>query len=285
VSLPAALRLFYRVKPLLPRRMQIALRRVRAARILSGLGGERVRPSAAPPAGGYPWPGGARSAVLLTHDVESAEGMERIPMLLDAEREAGVRSCWNFVAEKYPVDPGLLCGLAGEGHEIGVHGLLHDGRLFSSPEVFAERMRRIRATADAWGARGFRSPSLLHDGSLLATLSFEWDSSVPAWDPFQPVPGGSGNYFPYMLNDVCMELPVTLWQDFTLFEELGVRDIGIWREQAAAIHGMGGLIDVIVHPDYVTDERLESYRELLRFLRTLEGAVFLLPSAIPRDGA
>lgn len=272
------LRLFYRIKPLVPRRVQVALRRVRARRIMKRIGSERIRPSGEGPPPGFSWPGGARSAVMLTHDVESEAGLAAIPDLLEVEREEGVRSCWNLVAGKYPVPLELVDGLVREGHEVGVHGLLHDGRLFQSREMFASRMVEIARAAESWGAIGFRSPSLLYDLELLSSLPFQWDSSVPAWDPFQPQPGGSGRYHPYIIGPACVEYPVTMWQDFTLFEELGRRDIGIWKEQALAIHGIGGLISVIVHPDYMTEERLDLYRELLRFLRTL-APHYLLPGS------
>jgi peptidoglycan/xylan/chitin deacetylase (PgdA/CDA1 family) len=172
---------------------------------------------------------------------------------------------------------GLVCGLAEAGHEIGLHGLKHDGKLFSSEKIFQDRMTILTRAAGAMGIKGFRSPSLLYDLDLLAKIPFEWDSSIPAWDPFQPQPGGCEYYFPFLVGERCMELPVTLWQDFTLFEEL--QEDGIEKNQIDAICEMNGLINVIIHPDYMTGKRLGYYRELIEYLGSKD-LLFSLPGII-----
>ena len=102
---------------------------------------------------------------------------------------------------------------------------------------------------------------------------------MPAWDPFQPKPGDCLTYVPFPLNAHCVELPVTLWQDFTLFEELEMKDIDVWRAQSDFIAGIGGLINVIVHPDYMlTEERLELYRALLDHLSRKTGLWITTPN-------
>ena len=142
-------------------------------------------------------------------------------------------------------------------------------------------MPLIRAAARSWGAVGFRSPALLHDPELLQELDFAWDSSVPAWDPFQPMPGGCGIYQPYMLNGQCVELPVTMWQDFTLFEELQIDPMVVWAKQAELIIAAGGLINIIIHPDYLLDKlRLEKYSALLEFLTRQEDVWLTTPSEL-----
>jgi hypothetical protein len=116
---------------------------------------------------------------------------------------------------------------------------------------------------------------------MLKTLPFSWDSSMPAWDPFQPKPGDCHRYVPFPLNERCVELPVTLWQDFTLLEELQMRDISVWRAQIDAIHAIGGLINVIVHPDYlVGPQRLALYRSLLEHLLSKDGLWLATPSDV-----
>jgi peptidoglycan/xylan/chitin deacetylase (PgdA/CDA1 family) len=263
---PVALRAFYAVKPLLPRRIQVLARRVRARRIWHGLG-ENPLPALGVQPLGYPWPEGFTACALVTHDVETDEGQRNIPALLKIEDELGIRSCWNFVVRRYPVDTALIARLRDAGHEVGVHGVYHDGRLFDSENQFLERLEVMRSAAAVWGAEGFRSPSLLYDRALLERVDFSWDSSMPAWDPFQPKPGDCMMYCPFKLSDRCVELPVTLWQDFTLFEELQMADIDVWRTQSEFIMEIGGLINVIVHPDYMlTPQRLGLYRALLEHL-------------------
>jgi len=271
------LRLFYAVKPLIPRRLQILLRRIRARRILDRLEGAVLWDDGLHDAA-FPWPDGARAAVLVTHDVELAGGQERIPALVEIEERLGIRSCWNFVTDRYPVDTGLIAQLQSLGHEVGVHGVKHDGKLFSSPEEFHRRLTRVVQIAKEWNADGFRSPALLHDLDLLASLPFGWDSSVPAWDPFQPMSGGVETYRPFMLNRHCVELPVTCWQDFTLFEELDIDAMAVWRRQINGIADAGGLINIIIHPDYLTDsKRIGIYEQLLEFICGYDGLWITTP--------
>ncbi|MGN6169812.1 MAG: hypothetical protein ACTHQQ_16820, partial [Solirubrobacteraceae bacterium] len=229
----------------------------------------------------YEWPHNAAACAIVTHDVELLPGQQNIPALLRIEEDLGIVSCWNFVVRRYPVDTELIAQLRDAGHEIGVHGVYHDGREYASSEEFYRRLEVMESAARAWGAVGFRSPSLVYVRSLLETIPFMWDSSMPAWDPFQPKRGDCLSYLPFKLNDRCVELPVTLWQDFTLFEELRLQDIGIWRKQIDFIWEIGGLINVIVHPDYMrSEQRLRLYRALLEHLQAMERLWIAKPSEV-----
>lgn len=275
-----ALRTFYRVKPLIPRRAQIAARRRRASHIWHQLGRNSCQHIPLSPLG-YPWPHGARACALLTHDVELASGQRHAELLTEIEEGFGLRSCWNFVVRRYEVDVSLVERLRERGHEIGVHGVYHDGKLFESEAAFRRQLAVMEEAAGRWGATGFRSPSLLYDRKLLSTVAFRWDSSMPAWDPFQPKRGDCHQYVPFEINDICVELPVTMWQDFTLFEELQLTDINVWRAQADAIYAAGGMINVIVHPDYMmTAARRRLYLQLLEHLRGKEALWFATPSEV-----
>ncbi len=275
-----ALRAFYRVKPLIPRRAQIAVRKRRASRIWRRLGHDPCAHIPSSPQR-YQWPDGSQACALLTHDVELASGQRYVEPLSEIEEALGLRSCWNFVVRRYRVDVSLLARLRERGHEIGVHGVYHDGRLFDSEATFRQRLAVMEEAASEWRATGFRSPSLIYDLTLLMTVTFPWDSSMPAWDPFQPKPGDCHKYVPFPLNDECVELPVTMWQDFTLFEELALPDINVWRAQADAIYAAGGLINVVVHPDYMTTPtRRQLYRDLLEYLRGKEALWLTTPSQV-----
>jgi hypothetical protein len=274
------LRTFYRVKPLIPRQAQIAARRLRASRIWRQLGRDPSQHIPLSPLG-YRWPDGARACALLTHDVELASGQRHVELLTELEEGVGVRSCWNFVVRRYEVDVSLIERLRERGHEIGVHGVYHDGKLFDSEAGFREQLAVMEEAAGRWGATGFRSPSLQYDLTLLSTVTFRWDSSMPAWDPFQPKPGDCRQYVPFRINQRCVELPVTMWQDFTLFEELQLTDINVWRAQVDAIYSAGGMINVIVHPDYMmTAARRQLYRDLLEHLRGKDKLWFATPSEV-----
>ena len=49
----------------------------------------------------HPWPDAADFAFVLTHDVETEEGLKRIPVVAAIEEELGFRSSWNLVPHKY----------------------------------------------------------------------------------------------------------------------------------------------------------------------------------------
>ncbi|MGE5072403.1 MAG: hypothetical protein ACM3MF_03170, partial [Anaerolineae bacterium] len=85
------------------------------------------------------WPEGRRFALVLTHDVESKLGVGSVRRVADLEESLGFRSSFNFVPEDYPVDGDLLEELCRRGFEVGVHGLKHDGHLFDSHSCFEEK--------------------------------------------------------------------------------------------------------------------------------------------------
>src|SRR5579864_7131787 len=100
--------------------------------------------SSAPP--NWPgWPDGKRFAVVLTHDVEGTKGLSRVEALMNLEIKHGFRSCFNFVPEgEYRLSDSLRHTLEQNGFEVGVHGLEHDGKLYSSKAEFAAKAARIK---------------------------------------------------------------------------------------------------------------------------------------------
>jgi peptidoglycan/xylan/chitin deacetylase (PgdA/CDA1 family) len=210
------------------------------------------------------WPRKWTWAMVLTHDVEAQIGYERLPELLRVEVEAGYRSSWNFVPQnRYVVDDQLVETLREQGFEVGVHGFNHDGRDLSSLAILKRRLPAIRAYADRWQATGFRSPGTLRSAELMPLLGFDYDSSFTDTAPFEPQAGGCCTWLPYMIDDL-VELPITLTQDHTLFDLLGYRDERLWIEKARFLRRKGGMALVLTHPDYVgIPHLLDSYRRLL----------------------
>jgi hypothetical protein len=210
------------------------------------------------------WPRNWSWALVLTHDVETQVGYDRLPELLQIELDTGYRSSWNFVPRsRYSVSDDLVRRLADGGFEVGVHGLYHDGRDLASMSTVRRRLPAIREYADRWEASGFRSPATLRSAELIPMLGFDYDSSYSDTAPFEPQPGGSCTWLPYMLGDV-VELPITLVQDHTLFDLLGHRDGNVWLEKARFLRHCGGLALLLTHPDYIGNKALpESYRQIL----------------------
>lgn len=82
-------------------------------------------------------------------------------------------------------------------------------------------------------------------------MGFDYDSSYHDTAPHEPQPGGSCTYLPFF-NEQLVELPMTLPMDHTVFEILGQSDGSAWREKADDVRRRGGMVLVLVHPDYVT---------------------------------
>jgi hypothetical protein len=209
------------------------------------------------------WPDGCSWALVLTHDVETQQGVDDIELLRGDERRLGFRSSWNFVPERYAVTADLVARTSGDDCEVGVHGLRHDGRDLASRRHLARRLPAIRRYAAAWGAVGFRSPATQRAWSLMPRLGFEYDASYTDTDPYEPQPGGCCTYLPFFIDDL-VELPITVPQDHTLFEILLETDAGTWRRKVAALRERGGLALVLAHPDYARNPHMaREWRALL----------------------
>ena len=296
----AVRRVYYTLRPLLPRALLLTGRRLYAARqvrrrfprwpvepvLVDHMRRDLLEQAREAGPGGAAftgfWPEGHRWAFVLTHDVEGPEGIERIGDLLEIERRHGVVSSWNFCGDQYPIPDGTFERVREAGCEIGLHGLDHSGRLFASRENFEEGLPRIHELMEAWGAEGFRAPALHRHADWMPELRCLYDSSFPDTDPFEPFPGGCCSILPF-LNGELVELPVTLAQDHTLFEILREPSIAIWAAKAEWIMANHGLVNVIVHPDYLdAPGRLERYEELVRFLAGSPGGWHALPRDVAR---
>jgi peptidoglycan/xylan/chitin deacetylase (PgdA/CDA1 family) len=228
----------------------------------------------------HPWPDENDFAFVLTHDVETADGMRRVAGLADLEEELGYRSSWNIVPHKYPVDRGLLSDLSDRGFEIGVHGYNHDGKLFFSRDLFNRRAPKINAALKSHGAVGFRAPMVHRNLAWLQSLDIEYDASCFDVDPYQAMSGGIGSVWPFIAGRF-VELPYTLPQDHTLFIALGERDGRIWHNKLRYLAKLRGLALLLTHPDYLDSvRRLDAYRRLLQEARALGGAWPALPKEV-----
>jgi hypothetical protein len=291
---------YYRSRRLLPRSAQIWLRRIyarlqaRAAfprwpietslhdfqewffSIVQDIAEEPVPRIAA-------WPNGASWALVLTHDVETGLGMEALDPVLELERGLGLRSSWNFVPRRgYYVSPERVKALTEDGFEVGVHGLYHDGRDLESRSVLAKRLPAMREAAATWNAVGFRAPATQRAWELMPTLGFDYDSSYPDTDPFEPRGGGSCTWHPFFIGNV-IELPMTMPQDHTLFVILRQPDGQAWIDKAEFLRSRGGMVLVDTHPDYLLDERIMgAYRDLLERYADDEDAWGALPADVAR---
>jgi hypothetical protein len=292
-----AVQAYYRVRPMLPRRLQLALRRAYApfqARaafprwpsepalhdLVRSLYGLLAEVAGEPPPWIAPWPAPHTWALVLTHDVETEAGYRNVPRLRAVEEAAGYRSSWNFVPRRYAVDDALVSDLTAAGFEVGVHGLYHDGRDLESREMLDRRLPEMRAWAERWGAVGFRSPATQRRWEWMDELGFAYDSSYTDTAPYEPQPGGCCSWLPFFIGDT-VELPITIEQDHTVFVILRRPDDSIWTEKARLLRQRGGMALMITHPDYLLEQAfLDRYQRFLEGLAAHEGAWRALPREV-----
>ncbi len=201
-------RFYYTVKPWMPDRMRLALRRLHARRILRRSAGVwPILESAGRKPEGWPgWPDGKQFALVLTHDVESQRGLDNVKPLAELEMSLGFRSAFYFIPEgPYTVPAALRAWLTDHGFEVGVHDLHHDGKLYRNRKHFRRCADKINRYLEDWNAVGFRSAFMHHNLDWIRDLNIQYDSSTFDTDPFEPQPDGVGTIFPFWVSagNVC----------------------------------------------------------------------------------
>lgn len=261
---------FYLIKPLVPRRLQLFLRRNLIFKCIDKHSDIwPIDPQATSPPLNWPgWPGGKKFALALVHDVDTVKGYDASHILMNVDRDMGFRSSFNFVPERsYTLSEDLRRHLQNSGFEVGVHDLKHDGKLFKSEKIFVERARKINEYLKTWDADGFRSGAMHCNLEWMRCLNIKYDSSTFDTDPFEPKPIGRRTIFPFWVpsgvsGNGFVELPYTLPQDFTLYILMREKNIDIWKRKLDWIAQHGGMALITTHPDYMNfEERPCSFEE------------------------
>ncbi len=224
------------------------------------------------------WPDGHDFALVLTHDVEEQHGFKSILKIADEEEKLGLRSSWNLVPHKYRIDWGIIQELRDRGHEIGIHGYNHDGKLFFSKKIFDSRVPKINQALEQFGTQGFRAPMVHRNLQWMQALEIEYDGSCFDVDPYQPMPGGVGSIWPFQVGRF-IELPYTLPQDHTLFVTLQETTAQLWQKKFEFIRRYHGMALMLTHPDYlVVPHLLKVYCDFLREVCSYGNYWHVLPS-------
>jgi hypothetical protein len=286
------------MKPLIPRRLQLFVRRlfiqhqVEKYKNIWPINENGVRE----PAGWRGWPDGKRFALVLTHDVDTAQGQSKCLDLMKLDMDLGFRSSFNFVPLRYLVSQGIMGTLRSQGFEIGVHGLYHDGKYYLSRGIFSKRAERINGFLRDWQAVGYRAPAMYHRLDWFHELEIEYDTSTFDTDPFEPHAVGVGTIFPFFVK--CdeahrgfVELPYTLPQDFSMFILMRKNDIEIWKRKLDWVVERGGMVLMNTHPDYMCFGKTQSdeeyparlYEEFLNFVKEKYAGQYW--HALPREVA
>ncbi len=231
------------------------------------------------------WPDDYKACAIVTHDVETEVGRDFCSKLMDITEARGFKSSFQVIPEKrYTVSNEYLNEIRDRGFEVNLHGLNHDGRLFSNHDEFLRRAELINQYASKWGALGFRSPVLYRNTDWFDKLEFDYDMSLPNVGHLDPQRGGCCTIMPYFIGDI-VELPLTMTQDYSLFNILQDYSLDLWKTQIKTVADKNGLISFIIHPDYVIDKRpQETYKALLEYLNDFcEGEKVW--KALPKEAA
>lgn len=216
------------------------------------------------------WPNGASSCAIMTHDVETSEGRDFCSTLMDLNDAHGIKASFQVVPERrYEVPASYLESIRSRGFEINVQDLNHDGHLFRDREEFLIRAAKINEYGRQFRAEGFRSAVLYRRQEWYDALEFSYDMSVPNVAHLDPQRGGCCTVMPYFVGDL-VELPVTMTQDYSLFHILEDHSIELWKQQIDLVMAKSGLMNFIVHPDYIVEHRERTtYQSLLGYLNQL----------------
>lgn len=209
---------------------------------------------------------GGRTPVLLTHDIDSAEGLRNLVAdFLPIEEAAAARSTNYVVPCAWTLDEGLLGETRRRGHDLAVHGYDHSNRTpFADASERARRLDAARPFMDRYQAIGYRAPSLLRTRALVRDVAerFLYDSSIPTSGGLFPVPNsGCATARPFIVEG-AIELPVTLPRDGSLrFLDYSPAEIfEMWTTCANAIARSGGIVVLLTH----CEARFSGNREMLR---------------------
>jgi predicted glycosyltransferase len=296
-------RVYYRIKPAIPRALRLSIRRWLALRKRSRVQDIwPIAPGSQEPPPNWPgWPEGKKFALVLTHDVEGQFGLDKTRQLMRLEKSLGFQSSFNFIPKGgYEIPEPLRNELTRNGFEVGVHDLRHDGKLYHTRGEFAKNAEQINGFLRDWEAVGFRSGFMLHKLSWLHDLNIEYDASTFDTDPFEPQPDHRNTIFPFWMSAPegspnprggYVELPYTLPQDSTMFLLLRDKSPELWMRKLDWVAQHGGMVLLNTHPDYMDFENKHTigeypvafYQKFLEYVRAKYDGQFW--HALPRQVA
>lgn len=262
--------------------------------------GFHARLRAAVSGGRTVWPDGKRSALLLTYDMDAdlswiSRGLDEpvarsagqfevnvgTPCILELMKWFGLKSTFftpGWIAEQYPA---MVEAVVRDGHEIGLHGYLHEPppKLSEAEEI--EAVRRGSAALEAvTGVRpvGYRSPiwqfsantvRILHQAGFKYTSDF-MHTLLPTWNEVDGVPIDMINLpGSWVLDDaVYFQFHITIRTAMRRAADV----LEIYKEEFRAVHGCGGLFVLVMHPQLSgRPSRVLMLKEFMDYVKGFEG--------------
>jgi peptidoglycan-N-acetylglucosamine deacetylase len=266
--------------------------------------GKRLRPTK--------WPGGARCAVALSFDSDHETSELRdggksigrlawgqygarvgVPRILGLLTKYGIRASFYVPAVTALIHPDEQRRIVSEGHEIGIHGWIHEVNTQLPPE--AERdlaWRSADALERVTGVRpvGLRTPSWDFSWETLAIereLGLLYDSSLMSDEDC---------YELLLDGEPCgvIELPVEWVRDdavyFMMNRFSSLRPytppsdvLDIFRREFDAAYAAGGLFQLTMHPHVIGyRSRIWILEEIVRHAQAQHGVWFATHAEIVR---
>jgi peptidoglycan/xylan/chitin deacetylase (PgdA/CDA1 family) len=204
---------------------------------------------------------GKKSCCIVTHDVDTKQGLARARPIKKLEEKYNIESTWYVPTKHYSLDSGTIKDLANHG-EVGVHGAQHSGNLVSLPskklfQLLYEAKQLLEKVSGS-SVEGFRSPLLQHNSTILEQLKkadYSYDTSIPTWEPKHPQtmsPFGIGTVFPLSIYGL-IEIPVSIVQDHQLLYVSGLtarETLVQWFSFMSVVKEVGGCNVLLSHPEY-----------------------------------
>lgn len=247
------------------------------------------------------WPGDARVAVALSFDSD-----HETPSLRDGEvspgkmaqgeygRRAGLPRIlelldrWETPASFYIpavcalLDPEEAPGYVQLGHEVGVHGWIHERNTQLTFEQELDLLgRAVDVLQSQTGTRptGIRTPSWDFSDSTLDVikqLGFTYDSSLMADDdPYELLQHGERTGIVEIpVEWIRDDAPVLMMERFqSLRPYMPPRQLGqIWKDEFDAAYAVGGVFQLTMHPHIIGHRsRALVLDGLLRHIRSHDG--------------
>jgi peptidoglycan/xylan/chitin deacetylase (PgdA/CDA1 family) len=250
------------------------------------------------------WPTGNRCAVVLSFDVDGEAGMLQadpqnahrlsvmswarygpkvgMPRILDLLKSKKVKASFfvpGYTAELYPH---LIQRIHDEGHEIGIHGYLHERVTQLDPVEEEAALVRTRAILERLTGRkpvGYRAPwwEMNQDSpALLARHGLLYDSSLMDDDSPYVLPTASGN-----LIEVPVHWTNDDWEQFAFLADpptgSGVietceKAFQLWKEEFDGHYHYGTTFVLTMHPELIgRPARLLMLERLIDYIRSREG--------------
>ncbi|MTD55434.1 polysaccharide deacetylase family protein [Amycolatopsis pithecellobii] len=259
------------------------------------------------------WPQNAIAAVAISVDADNetlalSRGMSGpgllsqgqygarvgLPRVLDTLRRHSVPATFFYPVVSAKLDPAGFAAVNADGHEIGLHGWIHE----KCGDLTAEQERELalRSAEALEVAAGVRPVGLrtaywdftVHTLPIIRELGLEYDSSLMADDqPYELLHRGEATG--------VTEVPVSWIRDDAPYfpdDALGKQVLAphevlrIWQDEFDAAYSEGGLFTLALHPHIIGHRsRIKLLDELLTHITSHSGVWFTTHAEVAQHAA